>query len=86
MQLIERLLSIPTVLYRWSLHQPMQLSLDQKFEIERMKRIIESEQDPVELQSIAKQLLEVWQSQRAATRWVVRQHLSGSAWPSSPAE
>lgn len=64
----------------------MQLSLDQKFEIERMKRIIESERDPVELQSIAKQLLEVWQNQRAATRWVVSQHLNDSVWLSSPAE
>ncbi len=50
------------------------MSMTQSFEVERMNRAIESTADPVQLQTLAKKLLHAWQSQRAATQWVIRQH------------
>lgn len=57
--------------------EPLALSLGQQFELERMNRVIESTADLETLQGLAKQLLQAWQSQRAATQWVMRQQLSG---------
>ncbi len=59
--------------------EPLSLSLDQQFELERMNRAIEATEDPLALQALAKQLLQAWHSQKAATQWVMRQQLSGSA-------
>ncbi|MEB3202523.1 MAG: hypothetical protein VKK05_06895 [Synechococcus sp.] len=55
--------------------EPLALSLGQQFELERMNRAIESTADLQALQGIAKQLLQAWQSQKAATQWVMRQQL-----------
>ena len=49
------------------------LSLSQTFEIERMGRAIDAEADLTVLRSLAKQLLGVWHSQQAATRWLQQQ-------------
>ena len=49
------------------------LSVAQQFDVERMNRAIESTLDPQTLQVVAKQLLQAWHSQRAATVWVMRQ-------------
>ena len=49
------------------------LSVAQQFDVERMNRAIESTLDSQTLQVIAKQLLQAWHSQRAATVWVMRQ-------------
>ena len=49
------------------------LSVTQQFDVERMNRAIESTIDPQQLQVLAKQLLQVWHSQRAATVWITRQ-------------
>ena len=49
------------------------LSVAQQFDVERMNRAIESTLDTQKLQVIAKQLLQAWHSQRAATVWVMRQ-------------
>ena len=49
------------------------LSVSQQFDVERINRAIESTIDPQQLQVLAKQLLQVWHSQRAATVWVMRQ-------------
>ena len=49
------------------------LSVTQQFDVERMNRAIESTIDPQRLQVLAKQLLQAWHSQRAATAWVIRQ-------------
>ncbi|WP_257929579.1 hypothetical protein [Synechococcus sp. CC9605] len=38
-----------------------------------MNRAIESTIDPQQLQVLAKQLLQDWHSQRAATVWITRQ-------------
>ena len=49
------------------------LSVAQQFDVERMNRAIESTIDPQQLQGLAKQLLQAWHSQRAATVWITRQ-------------
>ena len=56
------------------MQESISLSMAQSFEVERMNRAIESTADPAQLQALAKQLLHAWQSQRAATQWVIRQH------------
>ena len=55
--------------------EPLALSLGQQFELERMNRAIEATADPQTLQGLAKQLLQAWHSQKAATQWVMRQQL-----------
>jgi len=49
--------------------EPLALSLDQEFELERMNRAIEATANLEELQGLAKQLLLAWHSQKAATAW-----------------
>ena len=51
------------------------MTIAQQFEMERINRAIDATADPEQLQLIAKQLLQAWQSQKAATEWVVRQHM-----------
>lgn len=53
--------------------EPVGLSVTQQFDVERMNRAIESTSDARQLQVLAKQLLQAWHSQRAATAWVARQ-------------
>jgi len=57
--------------------EPLALSLGQKFELERMTRAIDATGDPQALRGLAKQLLQAWHSQKAATQWVMRQQLGG---------
>jgi hypothetical protein len=57
--------------------EPLSLSLGQQFELERMNRAIDSTADLQTLQGLAKQLLQAWHSQKAATQWVMRQQLNG---------
>ena len=59
--------------------EPLALTLGQKFELERMNRAIDAPGDPQALRGLAKQLLQAWQSQKAATQWVMRQQLGGPA-------
>ena len=55
------------------MEKSVNLSVSQQFDVERMNRVIESTIDPQQLQELAKQLLQAWHSQRAATVWVMRQ-------------
>lgn len=55
--------------------EPLALSLGQQFELERMTRMIDSTGDPQSLRGLAKQLLQAWHTQKAATEWVMRQQL-----------
>ena len=55
------------------LEESVSLSVTQQFDVERMNRAIESTIDPQQLKMLAKQLLQAWHSQRAATVWVIRQ-------------
>ena len=52
---------------------PIQLSVGQQFEIERFSRAIDATADPDELRNLAKQLLQAWHTQKAATNWVIAQ-------------
>ena len=49
----------------------MQTNLDQQFEAESLKRLINSTTDVQELQSLARELTDLYIRQRAATAWVV---------------
>ncbi|MFO7629337.1 MAG: hypothetical protein R6W06_07445 [Prochlorococcaceae cyanobacterium] len=56
--------------------EPLALSLGQQFELERMNRVLDDTADAQALRNLAKQLLQAWHSQKAATQWVMRQQLS----------
>jgi hypothetical protein len=58
-----------------SIPQSMELSIGQQFEMERLSRAIDATADPETLKAIAKQLLQAWQTQKAATNWVIGQQL-----------
>jgi len=59
--------------------EPLALTLGQKFELERMNRAIDATADPQALRGLAKQLLQAWHNQKAATQWVMRQQLGSPA-------
>jgi hypothetical protein len=54
----------------------IELTVAQKFEIERFSRAIDANVDAEQLRSIAKQLLQAWHTQKAATNWVIQQQLA----------
>ena len=58
-----------------ALSPSMELSIGQQFEIERFSRAIDATADPEALKAIAKQLLQAWHTQKAATNWVIGQQL-----------
>ncbi|MEB3234126.1 MAG: hypothetical protein VKM98_01750 [Cyanobacteriota bacterium] len=57
---------------------PIALTMGQQFEIERFNRAIDATEDTSELRSIAKQLLQAWHTQKAATKWVMAQQMGPS--------
>lgn len=57
---------------------PLELSMGQAFEKERMSRLIENTSDVRLLKEIASTLLNGWMMQRAVTNWVMTEAL-GSA-------
>lgn len=56
--------------------KPIALTVGQQFEIERFNRAIDATADTNELRNIAKQLLQAWQTQKAATHWVINQQMT----------
>jgi hypothetical protein len=58
---------------------PIALSMGQQFEIERFNRALDATADPEQLRSIAKQLLQAWHTQKAATKWVIHQQMGGGS-------
>jgi hypothetical protein len=58
----------------------MELTISQRFEIERFSRAIDATANPEDLKRIAKQLLQAWHTQKAATNWVI-----GQQWGAPPA-
>ena len=54
---------------------PIELTLNQQFEIERFNRAIDTTADLAQLRDIAKQLLQAWHTQKAATNWAMRQQM-----------
>lgn len=57
------------------MNDPIELTTGQQFEIERMSRAIDNTTDVEILRGVAKQLLQAWQLQRAATTWAMSQGL-----------
>ena len=51
----------------------IELTTGQKFEIERFSRAIDATADTEQLRLIAKQLLQAWHTQKAATQWAISQ-------------
>lgn len=60
------------------------LTVAQQFEIERFSRAIDANADAEQLRSIAKQLLQAWHTQKAATNWVIQQQLAQPLAPVVP--
>lgn len=56
---------------------PIELSLIQAFEVERLKREIDAQTDPAELRSLAKDLLRAWFSEKATTNQLIKDQLGG---------
>jgi hypothetical protein len=54
----------------------MDLSMAQRFELERHGRLLDELNDLETLRSMAKLLLRSWYAQKAATEWVMRQGLT----------
>jgi len=54
----------------------MELSMAQRFELERHGRLLDELNDVETLRSMAKLLLQSWYAQKAATAWVMRQGLT----------
>lgn len=59
----------------------IELTTGQQFEIERFSRAIDATVDPDQLRLIAKQLLQAWHTQKAATNWVISQQAGAAAMP-----
>ncbi len=60
--------------------QPMaliELSMAQTFEVERLKRDIEAQNDPEVLCALVKDLLRAWFSEKASTNQAIQQQLNG---------
>jgi len=51
----------------------IELSTEQWFQIEQFNRALDTTQDPDQLRQLAKQLMQAWQTQKAATSWIMRQ-------------
>ena len=58
----------------------LSLTTAQQFELEKMSRDIGATTDIAALQKLAKQLLQAWQGQRAATRWVMDSRTPLAPW------
>ncbi len=56
---------------------PIELSLIQSFEVERLRREIDAQSDPAELRNLAKDLLKAWFSEKALTNQAIKDQLGG---------
>ncbi|MEY3751445.1 MAG: hypothetical protein RLZZ11_249 [Cyanobacteriota bacterium] len=54
---------------------PIELTMVQAFEVERLKREIDAQTDAAELRSLAKDLLKAWFSEKATTDQAIRNQL-----------
>ena len=53
----------------------IQLTTEQHFQIEQFNRALDTTQDPEQLRQLARQLMQAWQTQKAATCWVIKQDM-----------
>ncbi|RZO10864.1 hypothetical protein [Synechococcus sp. UW105] len=51
----------------------IELSTEQLFHLEHFNRALDATSDPAQLRHLAKQLLQAWQTQKAATKWIIHQ-------------
>jgi len=51
----------------------IELSTEQRFQLEQANRALDATSDPAQLRQLAKQLLQAWQAQKAATNWIIRE-------------
>lgn len=56
--------------------EPLELSLSQRFESERLTRLIEESTNLQDLKKISKVLLDGWMTQKAACQWMIKQSLA----------
>jgi hypothetical protein len=65
-----------------SMTSGIQFTTEQLFHVEQFNRALDATSDPTQLRDLAKQLLKAWQTQKAATNWIMQQQLQGStnAW------
>lgn len=54
--------------------EPFDIGIGTQFEIEKMKRAIDSSSDIEELRSLCKSVVSAWLHQVEATKWVMRQN------------
>jgi hypothetical protein len=54
---------------------PIELTMVQAFEVERLKREIDAQSDPAALRALAKDLLKAWFSEKASTNQAIRDQL-----------
>lgn len=55
--------------------EPIEFSMSQRFEMERMERAIDSTNSVEELKELAKQFLKGWMLQKASCNWVMKNNL-----------
>ena len=55
---------------------PIELTMAQTFEVERLKRDIDAQQDPEALRALAKDLLKAWFSEKACTNQPIQAKLN----------
>lgn len=53
--------------------ESIELTTAQRFEIEKMSRVIDGTSDVQVLRDLSKQLLVAWMTQKAASIWAIRQ-------------
>ena len=53
----------------------IQLTTEQQFQIEQFNRALDTTQDPEQLRHLARELMQAWQIQKAATCWVLKQDM-----------
>jgi len=53
----------------------MVLTTSQRFEIEKMDRVIDGTTDTAALQNLAKQLHRAWHVQKASSRWLIDENI-----------
>jgi recombinational DNA repair protein (RecF pathway) len=54
---------------------PIELTMAQTFEVERLKRDIDAQNDPAALRALAKDLLKAWFSEKASTNQAIQDQL-----------
>jgi hypothetical protein len=57
----------------------IQFTTEQLFHVEQFNRALDATTDPGQLRDLAKQLLQAWQTQKAATNWILNQQLQSSS-------